>query len=55
MLNESISADGDFIEFNDEVDDDEVSHMLELIFYDFPFEPNSWRGGVKADDLVVDP
>lgn len=41
-VNEAMSADGAFIGFNDESDDDEVAHMVGPIFDDFPFEHNSW-------------
>lgn len=36
--------------FPDEVDDFEVGNLLALIREDFPFELNTWRGGVKATD-----
>ncbi|CAN7072631.1 unnamed protein product, partial [Brassica oleracea var. botrytis] len=36
--------------FVDEVDDLQVNHMVSLIRDGFPFESNTWRGGVKAAD-----
>lgn len=40
----------DIPSFPDEVYDLEVAHLVELIRDDFPFELNTWRGGVKAID-----
>ncbi|CDY27858.1 BnaC09g28850D, partial [Brassica napus] len=34
----------------DEVEDLQVAHMVSLIRDGFPFEINTWRGGVKASD-----
>ena len=36
--------------FADEVDDLQVNHMVSLIRDGFPFESNTWRGGMKAAD-----
>lgn len=36
--------------FEDEVADVSVTHMVSPIEEDFPFEINTWRGGVKAND-----
>ncbi|KAF3569658.1 hypothetical protein F2Q69_00063959 [Brassica cretica] len=36
--------------FVDEVEDLQVNHMVSLIRDGFPFESNTWRGGVKAAD-----
>ncbi|CAH8349842.1 unnamed protein product [Eruca vesicaria subsp. sativa] len=36
--------------FEDEVADVRVGHMVTLIRQDFPFEINTWRGGVKASN-----
>ncbi|KAF3565285.1 hypothetical protein DY000_02016751 [Brassica cretica] len=36
--------------FQDEVEDLQVAHMVSLIRDGFPFEINTWRGGVKASD-----
>ncbi|CAA7038852.1 unnamed protein product [Microthlaspi erraticum] len=41
------------LRFEDEDEDAEVDHLVALIKDDFPFEHNSWRGGVKADDVNV--
>ncbi|CAA7052367.1 unnamed protein product [Microthlaspi erraticum] len=40
----------DEITFEDEQYDEEVEHLLSLINEDFPFEVNSWSGGVKASE-----
>ncbi|KAF8061878.1 hypothetical protein N665_1205s0003 [Sinapis alba] len=37
--------------FEDEVADVSVTHMVSLIEDDFPFEINTWRGGVKATNV----
>ena len=38
------------LSFADEVDDVQVNHLVSLIHDGFPFEINTWRGGVKAAD-----
>ncbi|KAJ4917066.1 Uncharacterized protein Rs2_02616 [Raphanus sativus] len=45
-----ICEGSDIPPFPDEVDDFEVGNLLALIREDFPFELNTWRGGVKATD-----
>ncbi|CAA7044341.1 unnamed protein product [Microthlaspi erraticum] len=51
-LSDSISGSISKSVFDDEQDDPQVLHMLALINEDFPFEHNSWRGGVKACEAV---
>lgn len=47
----SLLGDGcDIQPIPDEVEDLQVAHLLSLIREDFPFELNTWRGGVKATD-----
>lgn len=45
-----LCPDHDIERFDDEVDDLSVCHMVSLIKEDFPFEINSWLGGVKANE-----
>lgn len=47
LLNEEILAAGEFIGFDDEFGDEEVAHMVALIY-------NSWYVGVVKADEVVD-
>lgn len=53
LLNTRVGEIGEDICFPDDENDDEVNHMVALIQDDFPFEHNSWRGGVKADEAEL--
>ncbi|RID78397.1 hypothetical protein BRARA_A01233 [Brassica rapa] len=47
---EDIVDESAILSFADEVDDVQVNHLVSLIHDGFPFEINTWRGGVKAAD-----
>lgn len=38
--------------FKDETEDAGVTHMLQLIAEGYPFEHNSWHGGVTASEVL---
>ncbi|CAA7061277.1 unnamed protein product [Microthlaspi erraticum] len=54
LISDQRQLDDPKFSFADEKDDPTVSHLMNLIMEDFPFEHNSWHGGVKASEVAGD-
>ncbi|CAA7029239.1 unnamed protein product [Microthlaspi erraticum] len=52
LLCETVDVVGGELHFPDEAEDDAVAHMKQLIEEDYPFEHNTWAGGVTASEAA---
>ncbi|CAE5959870.1 unnamed protein product [Arabidopsis arenosa] len=55
ILNEENQEEVLDLSFSDEEDDEEVTHLVQLVHDDHPFEHNTWTGGRDAAAIEAEP